>query len=86
MVERRLEEDDLLVKLELPYLQKIQAKSRAEGRREGEAEILLRLVEGRFGPLAEAVRTRVMTADAETLLRWSERLFSAASLDAVLAV
>jgi hypothetical protein len=83
MVERLLEDDELLV--ELPYLQRIRAAGRAEGRREGEAEMLLRLLRVRFGPLPAEVTTRVTTADPETLLRWSERVLSAPTLEAVFA-
>ena len=87
MVERLLEEDEWL--LELPYLRRIRAEGRregeAEGRREGEAEVLLRQLRLRFGPLPEDVTARLNAADAETLLRWSERVLSASTLDAVFA-
>jgi len=81
MVERLLEEDEWL--LELPYLRRIRAEGHAEGRREGEAEVLLRQLRVRFGALPEDVTTRINAADAETLLRWSERILSASTLDAV---
>lgn len=55
IVERCREEDAWL--LELPYLR----RSRAEGRRQGEVEVLLRL------------------------LRWSEQVLCASTLDAVFA-
>ena len=92
MVERLLTEDDLLAELDLPYLRKIRdegraeghAEGHAEGRQAGEAELLLRLLRLRFGPLSTEVTARVTAADAETLLRWSERILSAPSLDAVL--
>jgi len=84
MVERLLTEDDLLAELDLPYLRKVRAEGRAEGHREGEAEMLLRLLRLRFGPLSMEVTARVTAADAETLLRWSERVLSAPTLDAVL--
>jgi uncharacterized protein DUF4351 len=79
MVERLLEEDEWL--LELPFQQRILA----EGRRQGEAEVLLRQLRSRFGPLPEDVIARLNAADAETLLRWSERVLSASTLDAVFA-
>jgi predicted transposase YdaD len=81
MVERLLEQDEWL--LELPYLRRIRAEGHAEGRREGEAEVLLRQLRLRFGALPEAVTARLNAADAETLLRWSERVLSASTLDAV---
>jgi predicted transposase YdaD len=91
MVERLLEDDELL--LELPYLQRIRAAGREEGRtagreegrREGEAEMLLRLLRVRFGSLPTEVTARVTTAAPETLLHWSERVLSAPTLEAVFA-
>jgi hypothetical protein len=50
-----------------------------EGRQKGEATLLLRLMERRFGPLAEALRERIRAADAETLLQWSDRILTAAA-------
>ena len=79
MVERLLTEDDLLAELDLPYLRRI----RDEGRREGEVEVLLRQLQLRFGPLPTDVTARVTAADVETLLRWSERVLSAPTLDVV---
>ena len=79
MVDRLLEEDEWL--LELPFQQRILA----EGRRQGETEVLLRQLRSRFGALPEDVTARLNTADAETLLRWSERILSASTLDAVFA-
>ncbi|MFM8330336.1 MAG: Rpn family recombination-promoting nuclease/putative transposase [Candidatus Methylumidiphilus sp.] len=56
----------------------------ARGRQEGEAAMLLRLLERRFGAVDEPSRQRLQTADAATLLRWGERLFQADSVDEVL--
>jgi hypothetical protein len=84
MVDRLLEEEDEWL-LELPFQRRIRAEGHAEGRREGEAEVLLRLLRVRFGALPEDVTARLNAADAETLLRWSERVLSAATLDAVFA-
>ena len=92
MVERLLEEEDEWL-LELPFQRRIRAEGHAEGRREGEAAgrregeaaVLLRLLRVRFGALPEDVTARLNAADAETLLRWSERVLRAATLDAVFA-
>lgn len=46
--------------------------------------VLLRLIERRFGPPDDRVRERIEQADPETLLRWSERILDAGSLDEVL--
>jgi hypothetical protein len=83
MVERLLEHDDLV--MELPYLRRIREEGRQEGRREGEAEMLLRLLRIRFGTLPTDTEAHVQAADPETLLRWSERVLTAATLDEVFA-
>lgn len=54
------------------------------GQQQGEAKMLLRQIERRFGPPPEAVRQRILGADSESLLRWSDRILSAESLEAVL--
>ncbi len=54
------------------------------GRQDGEAAILLRLIDRKFGAPNEAARARITSADPDTLLRWSDRILTADSLDAVL--
>jgi hypothetical protein len=83
MVERLLEHENLV--MELPYLRRIREEGRQEGRREGEAEMLLRLLHIRFGTLPADTEAHVQAADPETLLRWSERVLTAATLDEVFA-
>ena len=58
-------------------------KGRQEGRQEGEASLLLRQLELRFGPLSEGSRAQVRAADADTLLRWGDRVLTAATVDEV---
>ena len=53
---------------------------REEGRREGEAELLLRQLERRFGPLDSRTRARVSRAGSERILEWGERFATAATL------
>jgi hypothetical protein len=55
-----------------------------QGRQQGEAAVLLRQIERKFGTPSQAVRERVFSADAETLLNWSERILTAESVEAVL--
>ena len=43
----------------------------------------MRQAERNFGPLGEAHRRRLDEADAKTLLRWSERILWAKTLDEV---
>lgn len=56
-----------------------------EGRREGEADFLIRLAERKFGPLEGGVRQRIETAEPDQLLSWGERLLGAGSLEEVFA-
>jgi predicted transposase YdaD len=44
------------------------AKGKQEGRIEGEAALLLRLLERKFKTVPESARQRIAEADAETLL------------------
>jgi hypothetical protein len=61
------------------------AAAREEGRAEGEARLLLKLLDLRFGPLSEATFARVRSATVEQLEAWSERVLGAPTLDDVLA-
>ena len=45
--------------------------------------MLLQLMERRFGTLDESALQRIAGADAETLLRWSMRIFQAANAEEV---
>jgi predicted transposase YdaD len=51
-----------------------------QARTEGEAELLLRQLERRFGPLSDAAKQRVAKADGETLLLWGDRILDARNL------
>ena len=61
-----------------------QAQGIEQGKQQGEAAVLLRLILLKFGPPSPAVYRLVSAADAETLLRWSERILTAESVDALL--
>jgi hypothetical protein len=54
-----------------------------KGERIGEAKMLVRLLEMRFGPLSEERRRQLESADAESLLEWSERILTAQTVDEV---
>jgi len=59
-------------------------KGRLEGKREGEANILLRQISRKFGPgVLNAYRDRIEQADTDTLLDWAERVLTADSIDEV---
>ena len=59
------------------------AQWREEGRQEGEAALLLRLLRRKYGPLDPAIEERVHRADAARLLDWGERVLTADTLDEV---
>ena len=54
-----------------------------QGRRQGAAELLARLLDHRFGPLDAIDRSRLAGAEVERLLAWGERALSAPTLDEV---
>jgi hypothetical protein len=56
-----------------------------EGARQAEIRMLLRLLEQRFGPVPEVVRSRIAEAGVEDLETWLDRVVTAPSLGAVLA-
>ncbi|MCP4662039.1 MAG: hypothetical protein GY856_42085, partial [bacterium] len=56
-------------------------RGRAEGEAAGQADLLLRLVEQRFGPPDETLITRIRTATPEQILRWAERILTAESCE-----
>ena len=62
-----------------------QREGRKEGMQLGEVRILTALLRLRFGDLPAAVQQRIEAADADTLLRWSERVLTAQTLEEVLA-
>ncbi len=58
-------------------------KGEAEGRRKGEAELLLRQLNLLYGPLASDIEERIHGAEADQLLKWGERLVKSSSLDEI---
>jgi len=58
---------------------------RVEGRAEGEARLLLKVLASRFGSVPAAAERRVRAAGVEQLEVWAERVFAAATVDDVLA-
>ncbi len=46
--------------------------------------MLIRLMTRRFGELPDATLREIASADADTLLQWSERVLTAQTLDEVL--
>ena len=58
-------------------------QGRAEGKAEGRAELVLRLVEARFGTPSQAVIDRIGSASTADLDQWAIRLLDAKTLQAV---
>jgi flagellar biosynthesis/type III secretory pathway protein FliH len=58
-------------------------EGREQGMQRGEVAMLVRLLERKFGPVPEALRPRIEAADERSLLEWSERVLSAATLEDV---
>lgn len=59
------------------------AKGEAKGLQKGQADLLLRLIQHRFGPVSEEIAQRVRTAQAAQLETWSLNFVDAATLDDV---
>jgi Domain of unknown function (DUF4351) len=59
-------------------------KGLEHGRREGEAALLLRMAERKFGQVSPEARGQIEKARPEQLLEWGERLVSARSLEETL--
>jgi hypothetical protein len=72
----------------MPYVTSVERlgrqQGREEGRQQGEALVVLRLITLKFGLPSAAVLEQIATADSQTLLRWSERILTAQTLDQVL--
>ena len=68
----------------LRYLKQGRAEGEASGEAKGRAEIVLRLLTLRFGPLTEQAQERIRTSSIEQLDAFAERLLTASSLEEVL--
>jgi hypothetical protein len=66
------------------YIEQGWQEGRQEGRQEGEAAVPLRQIERKFGAPSQAVRERIVSADTDTLLHWSERILTVDSVEALL--
>ncbi len=57
---------------------------KVEGRREGSARMLLTQLKARFGRVPAEAKARILAAKEPALARWSVRVLSAPTLEAVL--
>ena len=56
-----------------------------QGIQQGEVAVLLRLMERKFGHrLTDVDRQLIESADTETLLKWSDKILSANSIEEIL--
>jgi hypothetical protein len=58
-------------------------EGKAEGLAEGEAKVLVRLIEKRFGAISPQLRQLIFAADVATVEEWVERIFDAPDLPSV---
>ena len=65
-------------------IQQGRREGKQEGKQEGEATMLLRLLHLKFGDVPESVRRQIETADAQTLLAWSDRVLAATRIEQVI--
>ena len=85
-----LDQEELPVRSMLDLLlemgeERAMAKGRETWRQSGMGDLLLGQLQARFGTQSERIVDRIRAADTETLQRWSLRLLTATTIDAVLA-
>jgi len=59
------------------------AEGEARGKTKGEAQALVRLLEKRIGPVSEALRARIFTADLASVEAWFDRAIEATDFESV---
>lgn len=64
-------------------IEKWNQEIREEGRQEGEAALLIRQLERKFGSLDPQIRKRVEGAEPERLFEWGDRVLTAERLEDV---
>ena len=75
--------EEIMARGNCEYQSEFARKYVNEGRQEGSAAILVRLLTKRFGALSEATLARVGAASPEDLERWALALLDAPNLEAV---
>lgn len=75
------------IRMESRELGRIEGRieGRTEARVEAKAETLIRLLQRRFGPLAQSRREQIAAASVEQIDQWTDRLLDAANCDDVFA-
>ena len=77
------EEDPMLEEAIREWAEELKQEGRTEGERRGEASLLVRQLERKFGPLDEVTRRRLEAAEPDRLLAWGERFVTAERLEDV---
>ena len=68
----------------MPYVTSAERFGLEKGYRQDEADLLLWQIENKFGAdTAEALRERIKSADTESMRRWSARILTADTPDAI---
>jgi hypothetical protein len=68
----------------MPYVTTVEQAGIEKGVKQGEAIILLALLQEKFGPdTVDAYRERVTAAESEELLQWSKRILSAETAETI---
>jgi hypothetical protein len=65
-------------------MQSFSTRMREEGIQLGEATMLVRQLEHKFGPISDEARQRIERASPDTLLRWSVNVLTEDNIDEVL--
>ncbi|MBF0134847.1 MAG: DUF4351 domain-containing protein [Magnetococcus sp. DMHC-1] len=73
----------------MPYISSVERIGmeigREKGRQEEAVNILLRLLQRRFGPLSKGIHDTVEAADLASLEQWSDKILDAGSIDEIFA-
>ncbi len=54
-------------------------------RTEGRAELLLKLLTRKFGPISPAIERKIRAADTDQVDTWAEQILTASTIDEALA-
>ena len=70
-----------------PVIVEVREEGRAEGReegRQGQATLVLQLIEKRFGPQTSEIKEHVLNATLDDLITWANRILDASTIEEVL--
>lgn len=77
--------EELEQESKMKYVTSIERLGRKEGRQEGLQEVILALIEEKFGPPDAPIRHRVEQASQEQILMWAKKILTASSQDEIFA-